>query len=396
MTSTAVKASSPVPEKIRVMVVDDSIVIRGLVSRWLAEEEGIEVAAKHSNGLKAVNDIENSDPDVVVLDIEMPEMDGMTALEKMMKLKPELVVIMASTLTRRNAEISLKALQMGASDYIPKPEGNSGITTSQDFREAIVEKVHALGSQALRKKARRAARSPRTHSLSPAPSGSPIVGATGVTKSFVSPAVAPNVDSKIELRTITSTLPRILAIGSSTGGPQALSKVMDAIASKIDRVPVVITQHMPPTFTTLLAEHIARSTGRPAKEAEDGEPILRGNIYVAPGAKHFSLREVDGSVVAQLTDGPAINFCKPAVDPMFQSVVQIYKGAVLGVILTGMGHDGRDGSRAIVDAGGNIIAQDEDTSVVWGMPGAVAEAGLCSAVLPIDQIGAKIIQVLGR
>jgi two-component system chemotaxis response regulator CheB len=198
------------------------------------------------------------------------------------------------------------------------------------------------------------------------------------------------------LRPFSSAIPRLLAIGSSTGGPQALAKVLEKIATKIDRIPVVITQHMPPTFTAILAEHIGRSTGKITKEAEDGEEILNDHIYVAPGAKHLILEQKDGSVFAKLTDDPPVNFCKPAVDPMFKSIVEIYKSAVLGIILTGMGHDGREGARAITQAGGSVIAQDEDTSVVWGMPGAVVEAGLCSAVLPIDQIGEKIIQVLGR
>jgi len=394
MSSIAANASLPSQENIRVMVVDDSVVIRGLVSRWLGEEDGIEIAAKHSNGLKAVNDIVNCDPDVVILDIEMPEMDGMTALEKMMKLKPELIVIMASTLTRRNAEISLKALQLGASDYIPKPEGNRGVTTSQDFRREIVDKVRALGAQVLRKRN-------RVSAPKPAPAPTPVPSPTSApapssAKPAVEPAVVSDSSSALELRPISAGIPRLLAIGSSTGGPQALAKVMEKIAPKIDRVPVVITQHMPPTFTAILAEHLGRTTGKVTKEAEDGEEILPNHIYVAPGAKHLILEERDGSVFAKLTDDPPVNFCKPAVDPMFKSIVEVYKSAVLGVILTGMGHDGREGARAIVNAGGNIIAQDEDTSVVWGMPGAVAEAGLCSAVLPIDEIGGKIIQVLGR
>jgi two-component system, chemotaxis family, protein-glutamate methylesterase/glutaminase len=386
MSSTAVNATPPDAKIIKVMVVDDSVVIRGLVSRWLGEEDGIEVVAKHINGLRAVNDIASSDPDVVVLDIEMPEMDGMTALEKMIKLKPSLVVIMASTLTRRNAEISLKALQLGAADYIPKPEGNRGVTTSQDFRREIVNKVRALGLPALRKQNRvTPPRRPATRATPTGiPAAAPVAGAVG------------NEAGNVVLRPFSSTAPRILVIGSSTGGPQALSKVLEVIAPKIDNIPIVITQHMPPTFTALLAEHIGRATGRTAKEAEDGEKILKGNIYVAPGARHLIAIEKDGSVLAKLTDAPPVNFCKPAVDPMFESVAEIYRGAVLGVVLTGMGHDGRDGARAITNAGGSIIAQDEETSVVWGMPGAVAEAGLCSAVLPIDKIGAKIIQVLGR
>lgn len=373
-------------DKIRVMVVDDSVVIRGLVSRWIGEEENAEVVAKHVNGLKAVEDIAKSDPDVVVLDIEMPEMDGMTALEKMMAIKPSLCVIMASTLTRRNAEISLKALQLGAADYIPKPESNSGVTTSQDFRREVVEKVLALGARALKQRSLKPspAMRPRADRV-PAKSNTPVEQSFEDTKHIGA-----------ALRPFSKAVPRILAVGSSTGGPQALIKVFENITGQIGHIPTVITQHMPPTFTAILADHLARVTKRTAKEADDGELLLNGAIYVAPGAKHLTLREAGGQVFAKLDDGPPVNFCKPAVDPLFRSAVDIFGRATLGVVLTGMGHDGRDGAQAIVSAGGSVIAQDEATSVVWGMPGAVAEAGACSAILPLDQIGPKIGQVLGR
>jgi response regulator receiver modulated CheB methylesterase len=187
--------------------------------------------------------------------------------------------------------------------------------------------------------------------------------------------------------------PRVLLIGSSTGGPQALMTLIGEIASVIDRVPVLITQHMPPTFTTILAEHLARTGHRPAAEAVDGEAVTVGRIYLAPGGKHMRVARRNGSAVIVLDDGPPINFCKPAVDPLFASAVEVWQGAIQAVILTGMGSDGMRGGKQVVAAGGSIIAQDEATSVVWGMPGAAANAGICAAILPLAQIAPKLIKL---
>src|SRR5581483_96690 len=194
----------------------------------------------------------------------------------------------------------------------------------------------------------------------------------------------------IKLRPFHASLPRVLLIGSSTGGPQALSALVAGIGSVIDRAPVLITQHMPPTFTTILAEHLARVSGRPVREAEDGEPILAGKIYIAPGGRHMRVTRHGGVAVAVIDTEPPINFCRPAVDPLFSSAAKVWGGWNLGLIMTGMGTDGTHGAADIVAAGGTIIAQDEATSVVWGMPGSAAQAGLCSAVLPLDRIAAKV------
>jgi two-component system chemotaxis response regulator CheB len=210
----------------------------------------------------------------------------------------------------------------------------------------------------------------------------------------VRPAVSASAAAApVVLRPFGHTAPRALLIGSSTGGPQALISLVAEIGQVIDRVPVLITQHMPPTFTTILAEHLARASGRPAHEAVDREPVLPGRIYLAPGGLHMRLvRKGVGAEIA-LDDGPQINFCKPAVDPMFTSAIDIWQSGVLAVVLTGMGSDGMRGGKAIVDAGGSVIAQDEASSVVWGMPGAAAHAGICAAVLPLDQIGPKLVRV---
>lgn len=385
-----------VTDPLRVMVVDDSVVVRGLIGRWIDEDPQLAVVSSQRNGKLAVEDMARSNPDVVVLDVEMPEMDGLTALPLLLKAKPSLVVVMASTLTRRNAEISLKALSLGASDYVPKPESNSGVTTSMDFKNEVVSKVKALGLRA-RQRAGRAA-------VPSASSAQPLAGRPSAptfpqtpARSFSATRQAPvtPVSNLPALRPYSNVTPRLLVIGSSTGGPQALTKLFGEIGRSISNLPVLITQHMPPTFTAILAEHITKASGRRAAEGVHGEPLMPGRIYVAPGGKHMVIAKDGGDSVVHLNDLPAVNFCKPAVDPLFESAVPLYGAAILATVLTGMGHDGAAGAKAISNAGGSVIAQDEDSSVVWGMPGAVAQAGAASEILPLDQIGAKIVRILG-
>jgi len=390
--------TSPGSDPIKVMVVDDAVVIRGLLTRWLGEDKSLKVVSSHRNGKLAVEDIEKSNPDVVVLDIEMPEMDGMTALPLMLAKKRNLVVIMASTLTRRNAEISLKALSLGAADYVPKPESTSEVTTSIDFRRELVEKVKALGARAIRMRGPARTMRAETNAGRTAQPVRPVTAhpSTDTRASFrgaAQPAAAA-AGSKFKTCPYSSARPRILAIGSSTGGPQALQEVMKEVGTAMNDVPVVITQHMPPTFTAILAEHMGKAALRPAKEGEDGEVLKPGNIYVAPGGKHMIVEKDGGAVKIRLTDGPPVNFCKPAVDPLFDSVAKVYGSATLGIILTGMGHDGADGVKTIAAGGGSVITQDEATSVVWGMPGAAAQTGVCCDILPLKEIGPKISRVL--
>lgn len=364
-------------EPLRVMVVDDSAVIRGLISRWIEAEPDLVVAASIRTGLDAVNQLLRVNPDVVVLDIEMPDMDGIAALPLLLAKKRDLVIIMASTLTRRNAEISLRALSLGASDYIPKPESTREIAAADAFKRDLIEKIRHLG-----------ARLRRPAAPGSAPSSSPRPA-----RAAPPPLAAPAGPAKVTLRPFSPTMPKVLLIGSSTGGPQALMTLVAGIGPVIDRVPVLITQHMPPTFTTILAEHLARTSGRPAHEGIDGETIKAGHIYLAPGGCHMRVGRLGTNPVIALDDGPQINFCKPAVDPMFSSAVEVWHGGTLAVVLTGMGSDGARGGKDVVAAGGNVIAQDEATSVVWGMPGAAAHAGICAAVLPLDQIAPKLVRL---
>jgi len=371
----ALKVASPTSaaeRPIRVMIVDDAIVARRLLMRWIDAEPDMQVAACLSTGREAVEQIERHDPDVVVLDIDMPELDGISALPLLLQRKPDLVVIMASTLTRRSAEISLRALSLGAADYVPKPEAAPDAITSAAFQRELIEKIRSLGrrggspARQWRDDAAASRRPPRSDSARPA-------------------QAAP-----FALRAFARAVPQALLIGASTGGPQALTGLIGEIGGASARAPILITQHMPPTFTTVLAEHLSRASGRPVHEAEHGEPVVAGGVYVAPGGRHMRVARGRNGTTIALGDDPPINFCKPAIDPLLASAAQVWGSGSLAVILTGMGSDGTCGARAIAAAGGSVIAQDESTSVVWGMPRSVARAGLCSAVLPLGQIAGKI------
>jgi two-component system chemotaxis response regulator CheB len=381
--------NAPGHDSIRVMIVDDAIVVRGLLVRWIEAEAGLQVVASLRSGREAIEQLERTNPDVVILDVDMPDIDGITALPLLFQKKRDLVVIMSSTLTRRNAEVSLRALSLGAADYIPKPESTGEITASTSFRRDLIEKIRALGARRKRRPDVARVLPPGAPGTRAAPIGAHAAG-TGL-RHVASPETAPaSAPVVFKLRPLPSAPPRILLIGSSTGGPQALGAIVGRITGIIDQAPVLITQHMPPTFTTILAEILERAGGRPVHEAVDGEALRAGAIYIAPGGRHLRVTRRDGVPSVALDDGPQINFCKPAVDPMFSSAAETWGSWNLALVLTGMGSDGTRGAADIVAAGGSVIAQDEDTSVVWGMPGSVAKAGLCSAVLPLDQVAAKL------
>ena len=379
LTSSATSASTR-QEPLRVMVVDDSVVIRGLISRWISAEPDMVVAASLRTGLDAVNQIERINPDVAVLDIEMPDLDGISALPLLLAKKRNLIIIMASTLTRRNAEISFKALSLGASDYIPKPESTREATAAETFHHDLIQKIRSLGAKVRRS--------------TPTTSSPPLAPGLDRPRDLASrPAPCPVAQPQLMRRAFSMQAPRALLIGSSTGGPQALMRLVAEIGAVIDRFPVLITQHMPPTFTTILAEHLARASHRPAHEAIDGEIVKPGTIYLAPGGRHMRVVRHGVEAAIALDDGPPVNFCKPAVDPLFTSAIDVWQGSVMALVLTGMGSDGMRGGKDIVAAGGSVIAQDEATSVVWGMPGAAANAGICAAILPLNQIAPKLVRV---
>lgn len=337
---------------VRVMLVDDSSIVRNLIARSLTSQSGINIVAMASNGVEAIPMAAEYKPDVIVLDIEMPEMDGITALPKLLEVSPRTRVVMASTLTQRNAAISIKALSLGACDYVPKPTAMGSGTELTEFYRQLNEKIQALGS-------------------------------SGNVALPIKRVVPPQNNTPIKAEAI--------AIASSTGGPQALLTVLEGIKGKFLHIPIFITQHMPPMFTTLLADHLAKSSGRPCREAKDGEVAQGGHIYLAPGDFHMVAERQGNTVIVRTNQNPLENFCRPAADPMLRALSAVYKNNLLVLVLTGMGSDGAEGCKVVTEAGGTIIAQDASTSVVWGMPRAVAEKGLCRAVLPLPEIAPYVI-----
>jgi two-component system chemotaxis response regulator CheB len=338
------------------MLCDDSTVIRGALARILEADPEIEVVAKVANGQEAVNAIRDARADVVVLDIEMPVMDGMTALPLLLRADAGVRVIMASTLTTRGADIALRALRLGAADYIPKPS-SIGTVSDDSFRRELLEKVKGLARQRRRASQPSAPRTP------------------------------------LALRPVPAFPARLLAVGSSTGGPQALFTLVQGLGRALS-VPVVMTQHMPATFTPILAEHLTKIGLMPCAEARDGESLLPGRIYLAPGDKHLLVEGSRAALRARLSEDPPENFCRPSVDPMLRTAAAACEGRVLVAMLTGMGRDGLEGTKRVVEAGGAAVAQDEASSVVWGMPGAIAQAGLCHAVLPLPKIAPRLLEML--
>ena len=354
-------AASAAPRTARVLICDDSVVIRGAIARILEADPMIRVAARAANGQAALDALKLHDIDVVVLDIEMPVMDGLTALPLLLRAQPGLAVIMASTLTARGADIAMRAVRLGAADYVPKPSAMQ-LAGDAQFGPELIAKIHGLT---------RLRRPPAT---------APVPARTSP------PANA--------LRPGPRQAPRLLAIGSSTGGPNALFTLVQSLSPRIG-VPVVITQHMPAAFTPLLAEHINNLGVLPCRQASEGARLVAGEILLAPGDVHLMIRRDGTGMAAHLSQAAPENFCRPSVDPMLRSAAEATGGRVLVVILTGMGSDGAEGTRKVVDQGGAAIVQDEATSVVWGMPGAVARAGLAHAVLPLSQIGPLVSSMLG-
>ncbi len=356
--------------KIKVMLVDDSGVIRSVLTRILETDSNINIISSVANGNIAVSMAKIKKPDIVLLDVEMPVMDGLTALPKILAASPKTKVIMCSSLTAKGADITIKAMTLGAVECVVKPSSAKDTGAGSEFQKNLINLIKALSSD-----------------------NKPIT-TNHVTKNTAIGRASPNTNVSFTLKDapIHSIKPKILAIGSSTGGPNALFTMLKGLKNLA--VPIVITQHMPATFTTILAKHIQQNTGIETHEGEDGMIVEAGKAYVAPGGKHMLFKMNGAQLKIQLSDGPAENFCKPAVDPMFRSIVDIYGDKILGVILTGMGHDGLDGAQKLTEKGGRLFAQDKATSVVWGMPGAVAMDGICNKVLPINDLAQSIKNAL--
>lgn len=377
-----INVSKKEKEKYKVVLVDDSAVIRSFTQRMLEDDPEIDVVASLYNGEVAVNFLsKHKDIDVVILDIEMPVMTGMEALPLMLKAIPNLKVIMFSTLTTQNAQISIEALNKGAVDYVTKPSTNRDLISKDQFKHELLEKVKTFG---------KIKRSFSAFGARGAVLPSPDDTISRLT--VKSPVSVPSVykQKEVKLRDNIIISPDVIAIGSSTGGPQALSEIFALLKGAPVNRPIFITQHMPVTFTKILAGHLAKISGLNIDEAKDGEIVRAGRIYIAPGGIHMTVQKNGADKVIRLVDAPPENFCKPAVDPMLRSISEIYGGKVIVFILTGMGMDGCKGSKIIVDRGGVIYAQNEESSVVWGMPGAVATSGLCAKILGINEIAENL------
>ncbi len=347
--------------RLRVLVVDDSVVVRRMLTTAIDRDPALQVVGTASNGRLALAKLQQSPCDVVTLDVEMPELGGLETLAAIRRQFPQLPVLMCSSMTERGAVTTLEALSRGANDYITKPTTDAA---QNGFGSELVEKIKTLG-RAIRRpvepvQARR--------TVTPPPSPAPPAPRSAAAE----PAAA-------------------IAIGTSTGGPNALAEVIPQLPAGL-AVPVFIVQHMPPVFTKMLADRLARVSALPVHEARQGDLAQAGHVYIAPGDWHMTVVREGARVSISLNQGPPESSCRPAVDPLFRSIAAAYGPAALAVVLTGMGKDGLNGCELIRAAGGVVLAQDEPTSVVWGMPGFVAGAGLADEVVPLQRVAAAIVR----
>lgn len=368
----------------RVLVVDDSVVIRRLLVQALESEKDVEVVGTASDGVRALAKAEQLRPDAITMDIEMPEMDGVTAVRELRRRGVRVPIIMFSTLTARGASATLDALAAGASDYVTKPS-NVGSLAEALSRVAgeLVPKLRVLVDRGAR------------------PAARPALG-TPATRTAVRPSVVPSMPLAVPrgtaVRRAPATLPaapthpvRAVVVGSSTGGPEALSRVLGGLRRPLP-VPMLITQHMPPLFTAQLALRLDRLGPSTVVEASDGDVLRPGHVYVAPGDFHLEVAGTASSTRVVLSQSAPVNFCRPSVDVMMRSALSVLGPQLLGVMLTGMGQDGAAGAAELVAAGGTMISQDEDSSVVWGMPGAVAAAGSTHRIVPLDAVADVLVK----
>lgn len=374
-------------DKVRVLIVDDSAVMRKIIASALQKEPSIEIAGYAANGLQAIEAIQTCNPDVVTLDIEMPEMDGLTALREIRKENKYLPIIMFSSLTHKGAQAAVMALTAGASDYVGKPANATG-GIDDAFKVLETELIPKIIGLAKRIKSRRAKEGLEAPKPIPAATEKMAVAA----KQSIPNKIPPFVVSKIAKLTSGALAKpaEAVCIGVSTGGPEALMQVFGAFNAPLS-VPIFIVQHMPADFTALLAARLSATGVMTVKEAEEGEIAEPGMVYIAPGGFHMTVSRPGTKTIIHLNTEPPENSCRPAVDVLFRTAADVYGNSLLTVMLTGMGYDGLKGSQVVKEKGGQLIAQDEATSVIWGMPGAVVQAGLADAVLPLDKITDEIV-----
>ncbi len=359
LQSSESKPIRSLTQKIRVLIVDDSVIIRRTLSKVFDEDVDLEVAGTAADGRIALNSLDSLNPDVIILDVEMPNMDGFETLKVLRKTHPLLPVVMFSALTERGAAATLDALMLGANDYMPKPTAvNDFEVAKQCIREELIPKIKQFAHAGTKLK-------------------------TSV--EYASPRQAPSPTKRQQVQ--------LVVIGVSTGGPVALAHLLPRLTAN-HRVPVMIVQHMPPMFTKHLAERLTSLSSVPVHEAQDKQQLQPGEFYIAPGGFHMEVLRSGASLQVSLNQDPPLHSCRPAADVLFRSAAAVTGGGTLAVVLTGMGRDALDGCRAITAAGGQVVVQDEATSVVWGMPGHVARAGLAQAMLPLDRIADEILRRL--
>ena len=350
--------------KIRVLIVDDAVVVRRLISDVLSEDPAFEICGVAANGKIALSKIPQVNPDIVILDIEMPEMNGLEALREIRKNYRNLPVIMFSTLTEQGAKTTVEALALGASDYVAKPANVGGVVKAKEvLRNELIPKVKSLCAKA----------------------GLQITSSPGPAQPAAQSAARKVMPERRSERV------DIVVVGVSTGGPNALDRLIPGVPASFP-VPILIVQHMPPVFTKSLADRLNTHAKIRVFEAEEGMIPQPACAYLAPGDYHLVLVKEGGQLKIRLNRDPAENSCRPAADVLFRSAASVCRSNVLGVVMTGMGQDGLRGCQAIAEAGGQIIVQDEASSVVWGMPGFVARSGLADKILPLDQLGGEIVR----
>ena len=349
--------------KKRVLLVDDAVVVRKVLSKAIAEDPALEVVATAANGRIGLAKFAAAKPDIVLLDIEMPEMDGLETVRELRKLDSRVPIIMFSSLTERGAAVTLEALALGATDYATKPSNVDGAATFGAVTRELIPKIRAL------------CHLPVLHGN---------VQGDAISTIPLAPRLVPSPSRLLSPA-------KIVVIGVSTGGPDALAHVLPLLPAELP-VPVLIAQHMPAIFTAMLAARLSAKSALPVRECVSGEAIVPGSAVIAPGDFHMVVQKDNGSIYLRTHQGPRENFCRPSVDVLFRSVAGVYEDRTLAIVLTGMGQDGLRGCELLRAAGARICVQDETTSVVWGMPGFVAKAGLADKILPLDQIAAEIVR----
>ena len=359
MAPPALRAPKPIGRPVRVLVVDDSMVIRTLVSNWISSEAGFELAGVAADGAAAVRVLGGVEADVCILDLDMPVMSGIEAIPRLLRLRPELKILVASRLVQRGPEAGLKAIEAGAADYIAKPSTND-VGGADAFRREILGRARSLALT----------------SVPPPPSSA--------RRTSAAPA-----RPHPSCRSGPLEAPELIVVAASTGGPPALQDLLKGLRDDLAQ-PILIVQHMPAAFIELLAAQLTKASGVRVSVARDGEALPAGRAWLAPGDQHLKVEKRDGRLYSRLTQSPPENFCRPAADVLFRSAAEACGVRAVAVVLTGMGRDGLAGASAISSAGGVIVAQDEATSVVWGMPGAVVGSGLASVIGPVGRLAVAV------